>query len=112
MVWTCLPFIRSGQNHLTGHSERGEEDEADRKRGGKTNYRKWTGLEFVKSQRAVKNRRKLVAKSPVVPQRPSKIKNRRFNDDDDLDAWVLLCLVMIKCVHWCRTEPFHAFSAD
>ena len=22
MVWTCLPFIRSGQNHLARHSER------------------------------------------------------------------------------------------
>ena len=34
------------------------------------NIRKWTGLEFGKSQRAVENRekwRKLVAKSSVVP---------------------------------------------
>ena len=23
MVWSCLPFIRSGQNHLARHSERG-----------------------------------------------------------------------------------------
>ena len=23
-VWTCLPFIRSGQNHLARHSERGK----------------------------------------------------------------------------------------
>ena len=33
--------------------------------------RKWTGLEFAESQRAVKNRekwRKLVTKSSVVPQ--------------------------------------------
>ena len=38
------------------------------------NIREWTGLEFGKSQRAVENRekwRKLVAKSSVVPQRPS-----------------------------------------
>ena len=41
--------------------------------------RKWTGLEFGKSQRAVENRgkwRKLVAKSSVVPQRPSGLRNR------------------------------------
>ena len=41
------------------------------------NIRKWTGLEFGKSQRAVENRekwRKLVAKSSVVPQRPSRVK--------------------------------------
>ena len=24
MVWTCLPFIRSGQNHVARHSERGK----------------------------------------------------------------------------------------
>ena len=24
MVWSCLPFIRSGQNHLARHSERGK----------------------------------------------------------------------------------------
>ena len=37
--------------------------------------REWTGLEFGMSQRAVENRekwRKLVAKSSVVPQRPSR----------------------------------------
>ena len=40
--------------------------------------REWTGLEFGKSQRAVENRekwRKLVAKSSVVPQRPSRLRN-------------------------------------
>ena len=29
VVWTCLPFIRSGQNHLARHSEKGEEDKAN-----------------------------------------------------------------------------------
>ena len=24
LVWSCLPFIRSGQNHLARHSERGK----------------------------------------------------------------------------------------
>ena len=43
------------------------------------NIREWTGLEFTKSQRAVENRekwRKLVAKSSVVPQRPSRLRDR------------------------------------
>ena len=43
------------------------------------NIREWTSLEFAKSQRAVECRgkwRKLVAKSPVVPQQPSKLKDR------------------------------------
>ena len=42
------------------------------------NIKDWTGLEFSKSQRAVENRerlRKLVAKSSVVPQRPSRLRD-------------------------------------
>ena len=43
------------------------------------NIREWTSLEFGKSHRAVENRvkwRKLVAKSSVVPQRPSRLRDR------------------------------------
>ena len=43
------------------------------------NIREWTGLEFAKSKRAVENRdewRKLVAKSSVVLQRPSQLRDR------------------------------------
>ena len=50
----------------------------DRKRW-EDNIREWTGLEFGKSQRAVENRekwRKLVAKSSVVPQQPSRLRDR------------------------------------
>ena len=42
------------------------------------NIREWTGLEFGKSQRAVENRRKwrkLVAKSSVKPQQPSRLRD-------------------------------------
>ena len=42
------------------------------------NIRGWTGPEFTKSQRAVENKekwRKLVAKSSVVPQRPSRLRD-------------------------------------
>ena len=59
---------------------KGEEDKADRqKKRREDNIREWTGLEFAKSQRAVENRehwRKLVAKSSVVPQRPSRLRDR------------------------------------
>ena len=51
VVWSCLPFIRTGQNHLARHSERGKKTR-QRKRW-KDNIRDWTGLEFAKSQRAV-----------------------------------------------------------
>ena len=43
------------------------------------NIREWTGLEFTKSQRAVENRerwRKPVAKSSVVSQQPSWLRDR------------------------------------
>ena len=43
------------------------------------NIKEWTGLEFGRTQRAVENRgkwRKLVAKSSVVHQRPSRFRNR------------------------------------
>ena len=43
------------------------------------NIRELTGLEFGKSQRAAENRekwRKLVAKLSVVPQRPSRLRDR------------------------------------
>ena len=36
VVWSCFPFIGSGQNHLARHSERGKEGKADRGRGGKS----------------------------------------------------------------------------
>ena len=43
------------------------------------NIREWTGLEFAKPQRAVENGeklRKLVAKSSVVPQQPSRLRDK------------------------------------
>ena len=80
MVWTCLPFIRSGQNHLARHSERGKKTrQTTTKKRLEDNNREWTGLEFAKSQRAVENRekwRKLVVKSSVVPQRPPWLRDR------------------------------------
>ena len=77
VVRSCFPFIRSGQNHLARHSEGGRRQGGQRKRW-EDNIREWTGLKFSKSQRAVENRekwRKLVAKSSVVPQRPSRLRD-------------------------------------
>ena len=72
VVWTCLPFIRSGQNHFARHSERGKKTRQTEGEVGRQ-HREWTSLEFAKSQRAVENReewRKLIVKSSVVPQWP------------------------------------------
>ena len=44
VVWSCLLFIRSGQNHLARHSERGKKTRQTEEEVGK-----WTGLEFTKS---------------------------------------------------------------
>ena len=62
---------------LQGTVKRGRRQGRQRKRW-EDNIREWTGLEFGKSQRAVENRtkwRKLVAKSSVVPQRPSRLRD-------------------------------------
>ena len=78
MVWSCFPFIRSGQNHRARHSERGKKTRQTEEKRWEDNIREWTGLEFGKSQRAVEKRekwRKLVAKFSVAPQRPLQLKD-------------------------------------
>ena len=47
-----LPFIRSGQKHVS------ERRQGRRKKRWEHNIREWTGLEFAKSQRAVEKREK------------------------------------------------------
>ena len=62
---------------LQGTVKGGRRQGRQRKRW-KDNIREWTGLEFAKSQRAVKtgkNGENLVVKSSVVPQRPSRLRD-------------------------------------
>ena len=78
VVWSCFSFIRSGQNHLARHSERGKktrqtEEEVGRQHEGMDRPGVWqvpegsgeqgkmekTGYEFI-----------------CVPQRPSRLRNR------------------------------------
>ena len=57
---------------------KGERRQGRQRKRWEDNIREWTGLDFTKSQRAVENReqwRKLVAKSSVVPQRPSRLRD-------------------------------------
>ena len=57
-VCSCLPFIRSGQNHLARHSERGKKENADRGRGGKTTSgygQSWSSLSPWGQWRTKKN---------------------------------------------------------
>ena len=82
VVWSCLLFIRSGKNHLARHCESGKktrqtEEELGRQyqgmdRPGVRQVQEGCG-ELVKW-------RKPVAKSSVVPQRPSWLRDR--SDDD------------------------------
>ena len=70
----CLGAEREGWRGR----EEGRRQGRQRKRW-EDNIREWTGLEFAKSQRAVENRenwRKLVSKSSVMPQRPSRLRDR------------------------------------
>ena len=78
MVWSCLPFVRSGQNHLARHRERGKKTRQTEEEVGRQ-HQGMDRPEFGKSQRAVENRgklRKLVEKSSMVPQRPSRLRDR------------------------------------
>ena len=62
---------------LQGTVKGGRRQGRQRKRW-EDNIREWTSLEFVKSQRAAENGgkwRKLVVKSSVVPQRPSRLRD-------------------------------------
>ena len=62
---------------LQGTVKGGRRQSRQRKRW-EDKIREWTGLEFGKSQTAVENRekwKKMVAKSSVVPQRPSRLRH-------------------------------------
>ena len=78
VVWTYLPFIRSGQNHLARQSERGKktkqtEEEVGRQHQGMDR----PGVRKVTAGSGEQRKwRKLVAKSSVVPQRPSRLRDR------------------------------------
>ena len=63
---------------LQGRVKGGRRQGGRRKRW-EDNIREWTGLEFGKSKRTVEKKakwRKLVAKSSVAPQRPSRLRDR------------------------------------
>ena len=64
---------------LQGTVKVGRKKKGRQRKRWEDNIREWTGLEIAKSQRAAENRekwRKLVVKSFVVPQRPSRLRDR------------------------------------
>ena len=70
VIWSCFPFIRSGQNHLARHGERGKktkqtEEEVERQHQGMDR----PGVRQVPKGNGEQGKmEKLVAKSSVVPQ--------------------------------------------
>ena len=78
VVSTCLPFIGSGRNHLASRSEKGKktrqtEEEVGRQHQGIDR----PGVRQVPEGSGEQGKwRKLVAKSSVVPQRPSRLRDR------------------------------------
>ena len=80
VVWSCLPFIRSGQNNLARHSERGKktrqtQEEVRRQHQGMDR----PGVRQVPEGSGEQRKNggiKLVAKSSVVPQRLSRLSDR------------------------------------
>ena len=75
VVWSRLPFIRSGQNHLARHSERGKKT----RQTGEEVGRQHQGMDRPGVRQVPENMgkwRKLVAKLSVVPQRPPRLRDR------------------------------------
>ena len=79
IVLFMVPFIGSGQNHLARHSERGKktrqtEEEVRRQHQGMVDR---PGVRQVPESSGEQGKwRKLVAKSSVVPQRPSWLRDK------------------------------------
>ena len=70
--------VHCAKTILQGTVKGGRRQGRQRKRW-EDNIREWTGLEFAKSQGTVENRekwRKLVVKISVLPQRPSRLRDR------------------------------------
>ena len=74
VVWSCLLFIRSGQNRLARHSERGKKTRQTNEEevGRQHQEMDRPGVHQVPESSGEQEKwSKLVVKSSVVPQRPS-----------------------------------------
>ena len=105
-VPSCFPFIRSGQKKV------GRKKGRQRKRW-EDNIMEWTGLEFTKSQRVMDNRekwRRLVVKSSVVHQRPSRLRDR-WNEMRIIKATICLLVWSVVTVYrWGNDDNIASFS--
>ena len=68
VVWTCLPFIGSGQNHLARHNERKKTRQTEEAVGRQHQRMDKPGVRQVpEGSGEQKKWKKLVVKSSVVP---------------------------------------------
>ena len=70
VVWSCLPFIRSGQNHLARHSERGKKTrQTEEGSGGKTtsgNGQAWSSASQWRTGKMEKPGCKIICGAPTT----------------------------------------------
>ena len=103
VVWSCLPFIRSGQNHLARHSERGKKTRQTEEEVGRQHQRmdRPEVRQITESSEEQKKWRKLVVKSSVVPTRPTRLRDR----------WVKMTLTVYTSSRLLRSCPAQLLSA-
>ena len=77
VVWSCLPFIRSGQNHLARHSERGKKTKQTKEEVGRQHRgMDRPGVRQVPEGSGEQGKmEKSGWKSSVMPQRPSRLRD-------------------------------------
>ena len=80
LAWTCLPFIRSGQNHLARHSDKGKKTrQTEEKVGRQHQGMDRPGVRQVpegSGEQKKKKWSKMVVKSSMVPQWPLQLWDR------------------------------------
>ena len=83
VVWSCFPFIRSGQNHLARHSERRKKTRQTAEEGGKTtsgNGQAWSSASPRGQWRTGKNGENWLQNHLWCPNDP---RGYGIYDDDD-----------------------------
>ena len=77
VVWSCLPFIRSGQNHLARHNERGKKTRPTKEEVGRQHQGiDRPGVRQVSEGSGEQGKiEKTGLKIIVVPQRPSRLRD-------------------------------------
>ena len=77
IVWSCFTFVRSGQNHLARHTQKGKKTRQTEEEVGRQRQKMdRPGVRQVPEGSGELGKwRKLVAKSSVMPKRPSRLRD-------------------------------------